>query len=62
MSKSRKGWIASWLCCSMLLISGMAVACSTTNSENTGNSDSESETETSIPEGVVDFDEAWLEK
>ena len=48
--------------CAMLAIGNVAVACKKPVNDPIENPNPDENTEVSIPEGVVDFDETWLDK
>ena len=62
MSKKRKLLKISCLILTIITISSMSVACSNFFGKEPTNSVPNENTENSIPEGVVDFDETWLNK
>ena len=62
MRKKRKLLKISCLICAIIAISGVSAACSKFFGKEPTNSVPNENTENSIPEGVVDFDETWLNK
>lgn len=62
MSRKRKLLITSCLLGVMIAICGTTVACSNKVTEPPKDPVPEENTETPIPEGVVNFDETWLDE
>lgn len=62
MRRKGKYWAISFMFCAMLAIGSGAVACKKPVSDPSENPDPDASVEDTIPEGVVDFDETWLDE
>ena len=57
MSKKRKFLLASCLIGIIIATSGTAISCSKPENQNSNPNEN---IESSVPEGIIDFDESWL--